>query len=264
MSPRSPRPQIYLHKTGLMQQMLTNLAHGYHWYYTGTVAADRVLRFIEQIDLQYEITAAPRRREWRRVRYDQANAFLHLHPSYTEPSFHWWLMLTDGTHSEPMPPSPLLDARVKGHQRLVIPGDYEAVLRPAPGGIPRRTWQLTSATYENVIVRLQQAVRHRSDPRAVTAILREIHSYPAFRGVRSQVANLRRLAVADWRRIKPDSAPLILPPFPPYIRFRHFQTISVAIVRERLLAGEKPFTWEQMVNPIDPKVRQNHDAIEML
>jgi hypothetical protein len=250
MTPRSPRPQIYLHKTGLMQRLLTNLAHGYHWHYRGKIEADRALSFIEHITQQYAVDATERQRQWRRERYDRANAFLHLHPSYTESVFHWWLMLTDGEHSEPVPPSMLRDGRGKGQQRLIVPGDYEAVLRPAPGGIPRRTWQLTSSTYDNLIIRIQDTIRHRRDSRSVTAILREIHGYPAFRGVRSQVATLRKLTLADWRRIKPDSAPLTLPPFPPYIRFRLFQTIPVTVVRDRLLAGQKPFTWEQMVDPI--------------
>jgi hypothetical protein len=243
--------QIHIYKTGLMQRLITNIAHGYHWHYSGSIGADRVLAFIGHVEQQYATDATPRQRQYRRERYGYANAFLHLHPSYSSPSFRWWLMLTDGDHLPPVPPSPLSDARAKGAQRLIVPGDYEAVVRPAKGSVPRRTWQLTSASYQDVVVRLQQAIRHRKDTRAVDRMLREIHSYPAFRGVRSQVAALRKLAVAEWRRVKPDDAPLSLPPFPPYIRFKTFETVDIGIVRDRLLAGRKPFDWDELARPMD-------------
>jgi hypothetical protein len=257
----NPSTRIHVFKTGLMQRMVTNVAHGYHWHYAGTVGADRVLAFIEQTDLQYAIDATPKQREYRRRRYDRANAFLHLHPSYGAPLFHWWLLLTDGDHSPPVPPSPLRDARGKGNQRLIVPGDYEAVLRPTKGGLPRRTWQLTTRSFEDVVVRLQEAIRHRKDPGAVQVVLREIHSYPAFRGVRSQVAKLRQIAVADWRRIRADGSGLQLPSFPPYVRYKTFETVNIGVVRDRLMAGKKPFAWELLARSPDRSgAREGSDA----
>jgi hypothetical protein len=239
-----PSRHIDVSKTGLMRRLLNNLTHGYHWYYTGRINADRLLSFIEHVEMQFATNATPKEREYHRRRYDRASAFLYLWPSFTEPVFYWWLMLTDGDHSEPVPPSPLKDARGKGHQRLIVPGDYEAVLRPAPGGLPRRTWQLTTASYEAQADRIRDVIRRSSGPARVLHLIRKFNTFPAFRGVRTQVASLRKLALADWRRIKSESEQLVLPPFPPYIRYKHYRTIEVQIVIDRCRAGTKPFTQE--------------------
>jgi hypothetical protein len=242
--------QIHLYKTGLMQVLLTRLAHGYHWHYRGVIAADRVEAFVGHVQEEFETEATPARRNHRRRYRGEANAFLMVHPDYTEPYFHWWLQLTDGDHHDMVPMTMFRDARGRGDNRLIVPGDYEAVLRPARGGAPRRTWQLTSASFQNYAIRIEQAVRHRTDPRTIHLLLRELHSLPAFRGVRAQIGELRRRTVGEWRRVKPDTARLTLPPFPPYVRFKTFDTIPLAVVRSRLVQGRKPFTWEELSRPI--------------
>src|SRR5579863_6228919 len=95
--------QIYLHKTGLMQTLLTRLSHGYHWYYRGTVLAERAPAFIAHVREEFETDATPARRDHRRRYRGDANAFLMLHPDYTTPVFHWWLQLTDVEHREMVP-----------------------------------------------------------------------------------------------------------------------------------------------------------------
>src|SRR5580658_4723582 len=109
-----PSHRIHVYKTGLMNRLLHNMLNGYPWYYSGTVPADRVMSFIAHLEEEYAVDASEDRRQYRRRRHGQANAFVQLHPSYTSPFFHWWLQLTDGTHPEPVPPSLLADARARG------------------------------------------------------------------------------------------------------------------------------------------------------
>jgi hypothetical protein len=247
-----PSHRIHVYKTGLMNRLLHNMLNGYPWYYSGTVPADRVMSFIAHLEEEYAVDASEDRRQYRRRRHGQANAFVQLHPSYTSPFFHWWLQLTDGTHPEPVPPSLLADARARGRHRLVVPGDFEAVLRPAPGGLPRWTWQLTSASYQNDAQRIRTVIRQPAGTDPINHLLRQIHGYPAFRGIRSQIAALRALALAEWRRTKAENVRLELPPFPPYLRYKHHPIVEIQIVLERLLRNEPPITWEERIRPLGP------------
>src|SRR5580658_8019130 len=140
----------------------------------------------------------------------------------------------------------------QGRHRLVVPGDFEAVLRPAPGGLPRWTWQLTSATYQNDAQRIRTVIRQPAGTDPINHLLRQIHGYPAFRGIRSQIAALRALALAEWRRTKPENVRLELPPFPPYLRYKHHPIVEIQIVLERLLRSEPPITWEERIRPLGP------------
>jgi len=240
--------RIFLHETGLMQALLTQVSHGYHFHYGGLIDAAGVVAFIEQIEVDFQIGASPRQRQYRRDRYGRANAFLHLHPSYKAPAFRWWLLLTDGAHAAPALDMRLKDAREGGPHRVMVPGDYEAVVRPAPGGARRRTWQRTSPSYEGFVTRIRQAIQQQPDRRQITRVLKEVHGLAAFRGVRVQIAALRRVARDEWRQ-GGNGGVLPLPPFPPYVRYRNFATLPLEIVRDRLLAGQKPFRWDEMRAP---------------
>lgn len=243
--------QVHVHKTGTMHALVTAVARGYTCYISGEVAAGRVTYLCEKFQDRYLTDLSPSRRQTRQ-RQGLGNARLFLHPSYTEPTFSWWLLLTEGPHPAREAEKAILDARDK-RQRLGFQGNFEAVVRPAPGGAPRWTWRLTTPFYEDLSSRLQRSIRHGRDPREAEAVLRTIHRLPGFRGVRGQVMALRKLADGEWRRVKAeDRCPLLPPVIQAYPRFKSYPTVSLDLVRDRMLAGKPPFATEWRYGPGGP------------
>src|SRR5580658_662361 len=62
----------------------------------------------------------------------------------------------------------------------------------------------------------------------------------------AQSAGLGRVAS------KPENVRLELPPFPPYLRYKHHPIVEIQIVLERLLRSEPPITWEERIRPLGP------------
>jgi hypothetical protein len=240
--------QIHAHKTGTMHALITAVARGYTYYIRGDVPAGRVNTFRDKFHERYLVDLTPHQRH-QRHRQGLGNARLFLHPSYTEPTFSWWLLLTEGAHPARASEKGICNLTDK-RQRLCFQGQYEAVLRPAPGATPRWTWRLTTPYYEDLSSQLQRAIRNRKDHKELEAVLRSIHRLPGFRGVRGQVMALRKLAEGEWRRVKAeDRCPYLPPIIQPYPRFKSYPTVALELVRDRMLAGKTPFAAEWRYQP---------------
>jgi hypothetical protein len=234
--------RVHLRKTGAMQAVLTAIARGAHWHVSGQVPAERAGALIEKFTERYEI-GLPWWTVARRRQAGQANARLFLHPAHDKPVFDWWLLLTGGAHAA-REQERLLDARER-RQRLVFQTQFEAVRRPAPGGQPRWTWRIAQEPYDDFAARIREAIRHRRDDRDLKALMVAVHRLPGFRGVRNQVAALRRLTIAEWGRIHGEKECAALPKaVQPFERFHAYHTVEWDLVRDRLLAGKTPFARE--------------------
>jgi hypothetical protein len=241
--------QIFVHRTGCMHHMLTYLSRGYHHHITGIVDATKVEAFASRFIERYEISTSAQQR-WRGRKKGRASAILFLHPTYVSPAFHWWLMLTDGEHQALGEQRGWRDARQQ-RQRLTVGNNFEAILQPAPGAVPRWTWQFTDTFREELRAQVIEAIRHRRDARSLIRVFKMIENLPGFRELRHQAMALRRLAEGEWRRTKPAGTPLALPPLPPWVRYRSYRQVDLGLVVARLQAGLKPFAneWVQTHKP---------------
>ncbi|MFM2043303.1 MAG: hypothetical protein RLY86_1879 [Pseudomonadota bacterium] len=166
--------QIHVYKTGTMHALLTALVGGYTDHISGMVSAERVNAMCEKFHDRYLIDLTPHHRH-RRHRQGLGNARLFLHPSYSDPVFAWWLLLTEGDHPA-RASEPVIHSAVDKRHRLCFQDQYEAVQRPAAGGVLRWTWRMTTPQYEALSSRLQTALRGRGDARELVAALRTLHA----------------------------------------------------------------------------------------
>lgn len=148
----------------------------------------------------------------------------------------------------------LKDGRAR-RQRLTFMGEYEAVRQPAKGGAVAWTWSLTDEFLRNIEASVRDAIRHRRDDREIARAIELYHRLPGFRGVRHQVASLRRFTIAEWKRVRGEGRCPHLPPrVQPYVRYRRYAQVDLALVLARLGDGLPPFAWEWRY-PTSPTVR---------
>lgn len=234
---------LFAHKTGTLHAMLQAISRGHHWWLAGEVSAARVSPMVAKFAQQWG-TETPKRTRARNKSNGLASAVLFVHPTYVRPSFSWWLMLTEGEHPARGAEAGFRDGRDR-RQRLTFQDEYEALQLPSPGALPRWTWRLTASFEEDLRAQIRESVRHRRDPQALKNVIRVYHSLPGFRGVRHQVAALRRHTAGEWRRAKAEGECPHLPVrVPPYARYKTYRTVPLEIVRDRLLAGLSPYSVE--------------------
>ena len=132
-------------------------------------------------------------------------------------------------------------------QRLGAFNQYELIKLPNESKPLSWTWRLTNDSYANWRARIQAAIRNRRDEKDIKNVLRELHSLLGFRGIRSQVAELRKFAVGEWRRITAQKfCPYIPKSVQPYLRYKTYKEVSVDLVVERLKVGKSPYamSWK--------------------
>lgn len=240
--------------------MLQAVSRGHHWWIAGEVSAARVIPMMQKFTETWGTDKA----KWTRYRNRTsgiASALLFVHPTYLRPSFSWWLLLTDGEHPARETEAGFRDT-LDRRQRLTFQDTYEALQLPSSGAVPRWTWRLTSTFEEGLKAQITENVRHRKDPRAIKEVIRIYHGLPGFRGVRHQVAALRRHTANEWRRTKADEECPHLPVrMPPYARYKTYRTVPVEAVRDRLLAGLSPYSVDMRFGDDAPSALQS--AVEL-
>ncbi len=230
---------IYVHKTGILHSLLTVTAKGYIFHTAGQVPAAKAEGLIEKFRQHYAIN--PDRVEaQRRKRKGQANARLFLYPAREGPRYDFWLLVTEGEHPA-FAAERLKDARLK-RGRLLFQDQYEAIRLPAQGSVARWTWRLTQKSYADHAQWLRESIRQGGDDSALKVAIRSVHKMPGFRGVRSQVGGLRKVAAGEWRRVKDVKVCPHLPErLQGYERFKVYSTVDMGLVTQRFLEGKDPF-----------------------
>jgi len=216
-----------------------------------------------KFDKVYDIET-PQRTKARRRERGQANAVFFAHPTYIRPSFAWWLLLTDGEHPAREAEKSIKDVRDR-RQRLVFQENYEALVLPAQGAVPRWTWRLTHGFETHLRQAITEAVRHRQDARAIRDVIHTYHGLPGFRGIRHQVALLRSHTIAEWKRTKSEEECPYLPTrMPAYVRYRSYRTVPHETIQDRIARGLPPFSLEMRYGEQHPKVTEGDGAADSL
>jgi len=243
-----------------MQQPLRAVAKGYSLHVTGQVPADRLLALAAKFEATFQTSASYSLRQSRRRR-EVANYFFFAHPRRGSTSFDWWLLSTEGS-----PPKGVnetwRDASKQG-QRLGFQDRFEAVQLPAKGGAPRWTWRLSQRYYAELAGAISAATRKRGGDDELAQLLHGIHRMPGFRGVRGQVAALRRHTVAEWRRAREQpECPHLPPRVQGFMRLSTVKTVPAELVIDRVLKGLDPidFEWRRNVEPAASEIPDAGDA----
>ena len=184
--------QIYIHLSGTLHSLITHTAKGYVHHVSGVVKPDKVEHLYSRFEELYDTELSKFQRA-RRKKAGICNVRFFLHPRYTTPDFQWWLLATDGEGLFHEREKPFCSTFKR--QRLRAFNQYEAIKLPNEGKPPSWTWRLTKESYLNWRARIQAAIRNRKDEKDLKRIMKELHSLPGFRGVRNQVAELRKFTI---------------------------------------------------------------------
>ncbi|BAZ94618.1 uncharacterized protein FOKN1_2241 [Thiohalobacter thiocyanaticus] len=205
-------PQIYLHKSIVMQRLLDAVCRGYVRHTAGVVPAHKAPRLAEKFAQCYSVHRNANQRAYAR-RKGQANARLFILVNSEAPTqLLWWLLATEGegaVHGLER----LRHAR-NARGRVRVGDDYELIRRTRrrdKGGGAVWSWRMTRECYSQWRERIIQASR-RSVSTEINRAVRSLYRTPGYSGVRDQVGKLIALARSEWRRRHGNADALMLAP----------------------------------------------------
>ena len=241
--------RVCVHKTGTMQALLTSIARGYGWHFSGTVTPDKAAALAAKFEGLY-LTELTEDQRGHRRRRGQGNARLFMHPSYLLPEVHWWILLTEGDHPAKAAEAKNLAAVTDARWRLTFQDQFEAVRLPREGDTTRWTWRLTPKYQASLRGRYSELLRHRKDNRELAQALRTLHRLPGFHGIRRQVIEMLHEVEEEWKRVHPTGMKKPLPAgFQPFVRRKVYATVPLEVVCNRLIAGQPPYSVEMRYVP---------------
>ena len=211
-------PPVCLHKGDVMAAMQHHVAHGYYFWTSGEVSADKAMNLAQKFYARYAIGDNANQRAWRK-RKGEANAAFFLYPKRDSHGFHWWLLATEGD-GEIKKRETLNDTRRQG-ERLQWNGEYElALMTKKQRHKPSWSWRMTSANWQAWQVRLKKAGRSHDESLMRQAVW-SLYRTPGFASTRTQVGKLLAFAKTQWRHAHKARN---FPPAPPTLYYRRFQT----------------------------------------
>ena len=190
---------IFKHKTDYMREVVRLVAHGYHWYTSGTTDPKKLSGLMLKFDDRYSINSTPQQRYRRKAKGECNTHFLAL-PDETGAVF-WLLLVTEGEGVVRQLES-LLDCREK-KTRIGLTG-YELVKTPrkGEGASAQWTWRIDSENYAAWEERLKTAVRkwHPHNDDLIKQALWSLRRVPGFSESRHQAFALEKFAQGQWKR----------------------------------------------------------------
>lgn len=206
-------------RTILMQRMLDYVRSGYDRFTGGSIATEKLSRFVRKMDLTYQVCIDKHQRV-RRKRAGLGNAVLLMYRSAETDEVMWWLLVTGGTHpahtGEKL--QDVAAMKVFGHQMT-----HETRKGKSK---PAMTWRMTAETYQNWRDNIMACVRSRSVPQMVS-VLAALYKLPGFSGIRTRIGRLAVLYRAEVRRHGLEN---VAPPTPKRLGYvRRVKTTGVTV-----------------------------------
>ena len=190
---------IFKHKTDYMREVVRLVAHGYHWYTSGTTDPKKLSGLMLKFDDRYSINATPQQRYRRKSKGDSNAQFLAWQDETG--AVLWLLLVTEGGGIVRQLES-LRDCREK-KSRIGLTG-YELVKTPrkGEGASAQWTWRIDSENYAAWEERLKSAVRkwHPHNDDLIKQALWSLRRVPGFSESRHQAFALEKFAQGQWKR----------------------------------------------------------------
>ena len=190
---------IFKHKTDFMREVVRLVAHGYHYWTTGTTDPKKLSGLMLKFDDRYAINATPQQRYRRKSKGDN-NSQLLVWQDETGAVI-WLLLVTEG-EGVVRQLEALKDCREK-KTRIGLTG-YELVKTPrkGEGATAQWTWRIDSENYAAWEERLKTAVRkwHPHNDDLIKQALWSLRRVPGFSESRHQAFALEKFAQGQWKR----------------------------------------------------------------
>ena len=192
---------IFKHKTDFMREVVRLVAHGYHWYTTGTTDPKKLSGLMLKFDDRYAINATPQQRYRRKSKGDSNTQFLAWQDETG--AVIWLLLVTEG-EGVVRQLEALKDCRER-KTRIGLTG-YELLKTPrkGEGATAQWTWRIDSENFKAWEERLKTAVRkwHPHNDDLLKQALWSLRRIPGFSEARRQGFALESYAKAQWKRVQ--------------------------------------------------------------
>lgn len=234
--------EIFVHKTGAMNDISKHVARGYVFYVSGSVKPDRLNHFYQKLSDKFYFNLSKHQRA-RRKKSGKFNAHFVAFPRYTAPVFDWWILLTEDVSKLGF--NERVYCAEKKNQRLRFLDRFELIQLPRSGREPSWTWRISPHYFDELKQSIVEAVRKKNRNSEFLFLIKTIHRLPGFRGVRNQVFQLRKTAIGELTRIQSDAdVEAIKKRYIAFTRYQKFPTVNASMVVQRLEEGRKPFKHE--------------------
>ncbi|KKJ75208.1 hypothetical protein WH95_19500 [Kiloniella litopenaei] len=230
---------IYVHKNGLMHNMLVQISKGYVYYFSGTISPQKLHSLRSKLSETYHFDLSKFQKA-RRKKSGKFNATFFAYPKHGSTDFEWYVLLTEDVsligYNEKV-----FDTRNK-KQRIIVSERFEAILLPQSGSKPAWTWRIVPSYFLELKQQISDNIRVNKSLDDFYFILKNIHKFPGFRGIRSQIYQLRKHSVGELNRIKKSvDVDKIMNRYIRYARFQKYPTINSKFVIDRIAEGKSPF-----------------------
>ena len=190
---------IFKHKTDFMREVVRLVAHGYHYWTTGTTDPKKLSGLMLKFDDRYAINATPQQRYRRKSKGDSNTQFLAWQDETG--AVIWLLLVTEG-EGVVRQLEALKDCRER-KTRIGLTG-YELVKTPrkGEGATAQWTWRIDSENFKAWEERLKTAVRkwHPHNDDLLKQALWSLRRIPGFSESRRQAFALEQFAQGQWKR----------------------------------------------------------------
>lgn len=182
-----------------MREIVRLVAHGYHWYTTGTTDPKKLSGLMLKFDDRYAINATPQQRYRRKSKGDSNTQFLAWQDETG--AVIWLLLVTEG-EGVVRQLEALKDCRER-KTRIGLTG-YELLKTPrkGEGATAQWTWRIDSENFKAWEERLKTAVRkwHPHNDDLLKQALWSLRRIPGFSESRRQAFALEQFAQGQWKR----------------------------------------------------------------
>lgn len=194
---------IVVHRlTSAMVAVQQLVARGFWWHTGGVIPLDRAERVVRKFSELYGVDES-RAADQARRRRGEARTRIVLWPQ--DGGLGFVLLASDGPGTV-RERERLRDAR-EARQRVRI-REYELVMLPRRGDVPRWTWRIELDRYREL---MDEACRYarREDQRAAVEFIRGLRRWPGFNGVRTQQRAILAAMRHDARRAGRPALPTV-------------------------------------------------------
>lgn len=194
----------YTELKDLMMRIRFLVSNGYVFYTTGECKITQQQKLIYKFSDRYHVNAIRGKRSYRKDN-GKANTALVFHQTDDSQMLTFWLFATEG-EGMVFELEDMKDSRKKSSRISIANGDYELLRLPRPNDKARWTWLVTQEKYNDLLLEIKLAIRHKKDKTLRQLHFKIVRIY-GFSGMRKQGFALLSYMKKEWIRTRKEEFP---------------------------------------------------------
>ena len=196
-------------RLSFLQQIQKSATNGYHFYVTGTVQPESLVRLMDKFQKLYQINMT-RQQAYRERQKGFASAKFFCYADETDPAgvkIFWVLLLTEGIHPAKESEN-IKDLKLK-KERFVY-SDYQLIQKPRADGKQKFTFSVNPQSLEYYTQKIRKTVRNKNRYE-IKKLIEHINKMPGFSGIRVQRKKLNKIYKGELGRVFENKTNIELP-----------------------------------------------------